>query len=169
MFMKNLITIFNIILLASLASGCAYVHDHPEPASEPKVWQFVHIADEAKVPNSDTIMMSVAQAHGIYASTDGPYREHKHLNAKQLASMWADSFKVAPPNAMLTWTGDNEPQQIEIVITDARSDGNTIIYTFEANEPMKAGGTLSNVTITVRPNIEPKIMKSCAPNCPDQS
>jgi Rod binding domain-containing protein len=39
----------------------------------------------------------------------------------------------------------------------------------EANEPMKAGGTLSNVTITVRPNIEPKIMKSCAPNCPDQS
>ena len=165
--MKNLITIFNIILLASLASGCAYVHDHPEPTSEPKVWQFMHTADQAQVPNSDTIMMSAA--HGIYASTDGPYREHKHLNAKQFASMWADSFKVAPPNAMLTWAGDKEPQQIEIVITAARSDGNTIIYIFEANELIKAGGTLSNVTITVRPNIEPTIMMNrCAPTCPDQ-
>jgi hypothetical protein len=141
--MKRLITTFNIFLLAALSSSFAFAED--KPAQE---WLFVHTADEAQVTNNTTIVMPVTR--DIFAFTDRPYRKHAYITGQEFASMWAkagsNSFKTDPPNAVLTWVDGEDVKEAELVITGARFDGNSIIYTCKdagtAPDGTHAGATI---------------------------
>ena len=81
--MKQLITTFNILLLAALTSSFAFAED--KPAEE---WLFVHTAQEAQVINTTTIVIPVTR--DIFAFTDRPYRKHGYMTGEQFVSLWAD-------------------------------------------------------------------------------
>ena len=60
----------------------------------------------------------------IFAFTDRPNREHKYISGDEFASYWNDyddenSFKLDPPNAVLTWVDADGVSEVEVVITDA--------------------------------------------------
>ena len=64
----------------------------------------------------------------IFAFTDRPNREHKYISGDEFASYWNDyddenSFKLDPPNAVLTWVDADGVEEVEVVITDADFDG----------------------------------------------
>ena len=95
-------------------------------------WLFVHTAYNTQVTNTTTIMMPVT--NDIFAFTDRPYRKHFYMNGEQFASLWddneeIDNFYTDPPNAVLTWVDGGEVKEVEVVITDADFDGDTITYT----------------------------------------
>ncbi len=150
--MKQLITTFNILLLAALTSSFAFAED--KPAEE---WLFVHTAQEAQVINTTTIVIPVTR--DIFAFTDRPYRKHGYMTGEQFASLWADSgsnsFKADPPNAVLTWVDGEDVKEAELVITGASFDGNSITYT--TNSHRNTVGVLKTVSLFVD--------SSCPPVC----
>ena len=50
-----------------------------------------------------------------------------------------DNFYTDPPNAVLTWVDGGEVKEVEVVITDAIFDGNTISYTIINNTGIITG------------------------------
>ncbi len=134
--MKQLITTFNILLLAALSSSFAFAED--KPAEE---WLFVHTAEEAQVINNTTIVLPVKR--DIFAFTDRPYRKHAYMTGEQFASLWAkagnNGFKTDPPNAVLTWVDEDDVKEAEVVITGASIDGNSIIYTHKYSATIPSG------------------------------
>jgi len=134
--MKKLLYLFvaTSILLASCSKDCAT----PEPQEE---WLFVHTAVSAKILNATTIVMPVTKK--IFAFTDRPYRKQYYMTGQRYADLWThsgeNSFQDDPPNAVLTWVDGEEMKDVEVVITHAVSDSNTITYTINDTSGVIAG------------------------------
>ncbi len=85
-----------------------------------------------------------------------PNREHKYISGDEFASYWNDyddenSFKLDPPNAVLTWVDADGVSEVEVVITDAHFDGNNVIYTIE-NTTITANQSFEDVSLFVDGN-----------------
>ena len=116
-----------------------------------KEWLYTHTALEATATSSTTLVMPFTEA--IFAFTDRPNREHKYISGDEFASYWNDyddenSFKLDPPNAVLTWVDGDEVKEVEVVITDADFDGDNIIYTVE-NSNLTANQSFEDVSLFV--------------------
>ncbi|MDB2495152.1 BspA family leucine-rich repeat surface protein, partial [Flavobacteriaceae bacterium] len=90
------------------------------------------------------------------AFTDRPNREHKYISGDEFASYWNDyddenSFKLDPPNAVLTWVDTDGVSEVEVVITDVNFDGNNVIYTIE-NTTITANQSFEEVSLFVDGN-----------------
>jgi hypothetical protein len=100
-----------------------------------KEWLYTHTSLDATATNSTTIVIPLTG--DIFAFTDRPNREYKYISGDEFASYWnddddANSFKLDPPNAVLTWVDGGNVEEVEVVITDADFDGNNVIYTIES-------------------------------------
>jgi len=119
-----------------------------------KEWLYTHTALEATATSSNTIVMPFTA--DIFAFTDRPNREHKYISGDEFASYWNDyddenSFKLDPPNAVLTWVDADGVSEVEVVITDANFDGNNVIYTIE-NSTITANQSFEDVSLFVDGN-----------------
>ena len=119
-----------------------------------KEWLYTHTALEATATSSTTIVMPFTE--DIFAFTDRPNREHKYISGDEFASYWNDyddenSFKLDPPNAVLTWVDADGVSEVEVVITDANFDGNNVIYTIE-NTTITANQSFEDVSLFVDGN-----------------
>jgi len=119
-----------------------------------KEWLYTHTALEATATSSTTIVMPFTE--DIFAFTDRPNREHKYISGDEFASYWNDyddenSFKLDPPNAVLTWVDADGVSEVEVVITDAYFDGNNVIYTIE-NTTITANQSFEEVSLFVDGN-----------------
>ena len=119
--MKKLIYLFLALIIVACSSDIKKSNES---------WLFVHTADNAQVTNTTIVM---PMTNNIFAFTDRPYRRHLYMDGEQYASLWSNdetnSFKIDPPNAVLTWMDGDEINEVEVVITDANFDGDNIIYT----------------------------------------
>ena len=119
-----------------------------------KEWLYTHTALEATATSSTTIVIPFTE--DIFAFTDRPNREHKYISGDEFASYWNDyddenSFKLDPPNAVLTWVDTNGVDEVEVVITDADFDGTNVIYTIE-NTTITANQSFEDVSLFVDGN-----------------
>ncbi|MDG1791204.1 MAG: BspA family leucine-rich repeat surface protein [Flavobacteriaceae bacterium] len=119
-----------------------------------KEWLYTHTALEATATSSTTIVMPFTE--DIFAFTDRPNREYKYISGDEFASYWNDyddenSFKLDPPNAVLTWVDADGVSEVEVVITDANFDGNNVIYTIE-NTTITANQSFEDVSLFVDGN-----------------
>ena len=119
-----------------------------------KEWLYTHTALEATATSSTTIVMPFTE--DIFAFTDRPNREYKYISGDEFASYWNDyddenSFKLDPPNAVLTWVDADGVSEVEVVITDANFDGNNVIYTIE-NTSITANQSFEDVSLFVDGN-----------------
>ncbi|MBD44076.1 MAG: hypothetical protein CMC65_02375, partial [Flavobacteriaceae bacterium] len=119
-----------------------------------KEWLYTHTALEATATSSTTIVIPFTA--DIFAFSDRPNREHKYISGGEFASYWNDyddenSFKLDPPNAVLTWVDADGVSEVEVVITDANFDGNNIIYTIE-NTTITANQSFEDVSLFVDAN-----------------
>jgi len=119
-----------------------------------KEWLYTHTALEATATSSTTIVMPFTA--DIFAFTDRPNREFKYISGDEFASYWNDyddenSFKLDPPNAVLTWVDADGVSEVEVVITDANFDGNNVIYTIE-NTTITANQSFEDVSLFVDGN-----------------
>ena len=145
------LTVLRVILLVSLAYIVVSCNFN-DTSSSKESWLFVHTADNTQVTNTTTIMMPVT--NDIFAFTDRPYRKHIYMNGEQFASLWSNddtnSFKIDPPNAVLTWMDGDEIKEVEVVITDSDFDGDTITYTINDTSGIITGD-ITNVSLFVDP------------------
>ena len=119
-----------------------------------KEWLYTHTALEATATSSTTIVIPFTE--DIFAFTDRPNREHKYISGDEFASYWNDyddenSFKLDPPNAVLTWVDGDAVEEVEVVITDANFDGTNVIYTIE-NTTITANQSFEDVSLFVDGN-----------------
>ena len=119
-----------------------------------KEWLYTHTALEATATSSTTIVMPFTE--DIFAFTDRPNREFKYISGDEFASYWNDyddenSFKLDPPNAVLTWVDADGVSEVEVVITDANFDGANMIYTIE-NTTITANQSFEDVSLFVDGN-----------------
>ena len=119
-----------------------------------KEWLYTHTALEATATSSTTIVMPFTE--DIFAFTDRPNREFKYISGDEFASYWNDyddenSFKLDPPNAVLTWVDADGVSEVEVVITDGDFDGNNVIYTIE-NTSITANQSFEDVSLFVDGN-----------------
>jgi|APSaa5957512535_1039671.scaffolds.fasta_scaffold26078_2 surface protein len=147
--MKNLIYLF----LALLIFACT-TDDNNNVDDTQVEWLYVHTAIEANATNSNTLVIPFTE--DIFAFTDRPNREHKYISGDEFASYWNDyddenSFKLDPPNAVLTWVDADGVEEVEVVITDADFDGNNVIYTIE-NTTITANQSFEEVSLFVDGN-----------------
>jgi hypothetical protein len=138
--MSSITSKIGIILLSLMASTFTFAED--KAAEE---WLFVHTTEEAQVTNNTTIVMPVTR--DIFALTDRHYRKHAYMTGEQFASLWANSFKTDPPNAVLTWVDGEDVKEAELVITGASIDGTSITYT--TNSHRNTVGTIKSVSLFV--------------------
>jgi len=119
-----------------------------------KEWLYTHTALEATATSSTTLVIPFTA--DIFAFSDRPNREHKYISGGEFASYWNDyddenSFKIDPPNAVLTWVDADGVSEVEVVITDANFDGNNVIYTIE-NTTITANQSFEDVSLFVDAN-----------------
>ena len=150
--MKKLLYLFLTVLIV----GCSTDDDNNNDNSSnlQKEWLYTHTSLDATATNSTTIVMPLSG--DIFAFTDRPYREHKYISGDEFASYWNDyddenSFKLDPPNAVLTWVDEDGVEEVEVVITDADFDGTNIIYTIE-NTTITANQSFEDVSLFVDGN-----------------
>jgi surface protein len=150
--MKKLLYLFLTVLIV----GCSTDDDNNNDNSSDlqKEWLYTHTSLDATATNSTTIVMPLSG--DIFAFTDRPYREHKYISGDEFASYWNDyddenSFKLDPPNAVLTWVDEDGVEEVEVVITDAHFDGANMIYTIE-NTTITANQSFEDVSLFVDGN-----------------
>ncbi|MDB4114139.1 BspA family leucine-rich repeat surface protein [Flavobacteriaceae bacterium] len=150
--MKKLLYLFLTVLIV----GCSTDDDNNNDNSTDlqKEWLYTHTSLDATATNSTTIVMPLSG--DIFAFTDRPYREHKYISGDEFASYWNDyddenSFKLDPPNAVLTWVDEDGVEEVEVVITDAHFDGTNMIYTIE-NTTITANQSFEDVSLFVDGN-----------------
>ena len=150
--MKKLVYLFLTVLIV----GCSTDDDNSNDNSSDlqKEWLYTHTSLDATATNSTTIVMPLSG--DIFAFTDRPYREHKYISGDEFASYWNDyddenSFKLDPPNAVLTWVDEDGVEEVEVVITDAHFDGTNMIYTIE-NTTIIANQSFEDVSLFVDGN-----------------
>ena len=146
--MKKLI----YLLLTVLIVACSTDDDNNNDLQ--KEWLYTHTSLEATATNSTTIVIPITD--DIFAFTDRPNREHKYISGDEFTSYWNDyddvnSFKLDPPNAVLTWVDADGVTEVEVVITDADFDGDNIIYTIE-NSTITANQSFEDVSLFVDGN-----------------
>ena len=119
-----------ILLALVMAMGTQGVA--AEDAAKPAEWLFVHTAQTAEMTSATTLIMPVTR--DIFAFTDRPNRMHSYMNAHEFVSLWdegeGDTFKVDPPNAVLTWVDGDEMKEAELLILNAETvrHGREIAY-----------------------------------------
>ena len=150
--MKKLIYLFLALLMLSCTTDDNNNVDNSNTLE--KEWLYTHTALEATATSSTTIVMPFTE--DIFAFTDRPNREHKYISGDEFASYWNDyddenSFKLDPPNAVLTWVDADGVSEVEVVITDANFDGNNVIYTIE-NTTITANQSFEDVSLFVDGN-----------------
>ena len=130
-------------ILSLVVSTFVFAADKPK-----EEWLFVHTAQEAQA-TSITLVMPISRE--IFSFTDRPYRKHSYLTGDKFASLWSDSrsdsFKLDPPNAVLTWIEEGVIKEVEVVITNATSDIKNITYTLKNNHTLNA--ELKDVSIFI--------------------
>jgi hypothetical protein len=87
--------------------------------------------------------------HGLAESTvyfaDRPRREFGHLRSRNFIELWdvgKHSFGVDPPNAVLSFLGDGDHDDVVVVLRDPRLAGDTLTYQVDVLEgvlPERAG------------------------------
>ena len=150
--MKKLSYLFLALLMLSCTTDDNNNVDNSNTLE--KEWLYTHTALEATATSSTTIVMPFTE--DIFAFTDRPNREHKYISGDEFASYWNDyddenSFKLDPPNAVLTWVDADGVSEVEVVITDANFDGNNVIYTIE-NTTITANQSFEDVSLFVDGN-----------------
>ena len=150
--MKKLTYLFLALLMLSCTTDDNNNVDNSNTLE--KEWLYTHTALEATATSSTTIVMPFTA--DIFAFTDRPNREHKYISGDEFASYWNDyddenSFKLDPPNAVLTWVDADGVSEVEVVITDANFDGNNVIYTIE-NTTITANQSFEDVSLFVDGN-----------------
>ena len=150
--MKKLSYLFLALLMLSCTTDDNNNADNSNTLE--KEWLYTHTALEATATSSTTIVMPFTE--DIFAFTDRPNREHKYISGDEFASYWNDyddenSFKLDPPNAVLTWVDADGVEEVEVVITDANFDGNNVIYTIE-NTSITANQSFEEVSLFVDGN-----------------
>ena len=143
-------------MLTVLIVGCSTDDDNNNDNSSDlqKEWLYTHTSLDATATNSTTIVIPLTG--DIFAFTDRPNREYKYISGDEFASYWNDyddenSFKLDPPNAVLTWVDEDGVEEVEVVITDAHFDGANIIYTIE-NTTITANQSFEDVSLFVDGN-----------------
>ena len=149
--MKKLIYLFLGLIIVACSDDNNNVDDSNTLEKE---WLYTHTALEATATSSTTIVMPFTE--DIFAFTDRPNREHKYISGDEFASYWNDyddenSFKLDPPNAVLTWVDADGVEEVEVVITDADFDGANVIYTIE-NTTITADQSFEDVSLFVDAN-----------------
>jgi surface protein len=150
--MKNLIYLFLTVLIVACTTDDNNNVDNSNTLE--KEWLYTHTALEATATSSTTIVIPFTA--DIFAFTDRPNREYKYISGDEFASYWNDyddenSFKLDPPNAVLTWVDADGVSEVEVVITDADFDGTNVIYTIE-NTTITANQTFEDVSLFVDGN-----------------
>ena len=139
------------LFLALLIVACTTDDNNNDDNSNDlqKEWLYTHTALEATATSSTTLVIPFTE--DIFAFTDRPNREFKYISGDEFASYWNDyenSFKLDPPNAVLTWVDADAVEEVEVVITDANFDGDNIIYTIE-NSSITANQSFEEVSLFV--------------------
>ena len=144
------------LFLALLIVACTTDDNNNDDNSNDlqKEWLYTHTAIEATATSSTTLVIPFTE--DIFAFTDRPNREFKYISGDEFASYWNDydgenSFKLDPPNAVLTWVDADAVEEVEVVITDANFDGDNIIYTIE-NSSITANQSFEEVSLFVDGN-----------------
>ena len=150
--MKKLIYLFLALLIVACTTDDNNNDDNSNDLQ--KEWLYTHTALEATATSSTTIVIPFTE--DIFAFTDRPNREHKYISGDEFASYWNDydgenSFKLDPPNAVLTWVDADGVSEVEVVITDANFDGDNVIYTIE-NTTITANQSFEDVSLFVDGN-----------------
>jgi surface protein len=150
--MKKLTYLFLAILIVACTTDDNNNVDNSNTLE--KEWLYTHTALEATATSSTTIVMPFTE--DIFAFTDRPNREHKYISGDEFASYWNDyddenSFKLDPPNAVLTWVDADGVSEVEVVITDANFDGANMIYTIE-NTTITTNQSFEDVSLFVDGN-----------------
>jgi surface protein len=150
--MKNLIYLFLTVLIVACTTDDNNNVDNSNTLE--KEWLYTHTALEATATSSTTIVIPFTA--DIFAFTDRPNREYKYISGDEFASYWNDyddenSFKLDPPNAVLTWVDADGVSEVEVVITDADFDGTNVIYTIE-NTTITANQSFQEVSLFVDGN-----------------
>ena len=147
--MKKLIYLFLALLIVACTTDDNNNDDNSNDLQ--KEWLYTHTALEATATSSTTLVIPFTE--DIFAFTDRPNREFKYISGDEFASYWndyddANSFKLDPPNAVLTWVDTDGVEEVEVVITDANFDGDNIIYTIE-NSSITANQSFEEVSLFV--------------------
>ena len=147
--MKKLSYLFLALLIFACSDDDRIINDTNNTLE--KEWLYTHTALEATATSSNTIVMPFTE--DIFAFTDRPNREFKYISGDEFASYWNDyddenSFKLDPPNAVLTWVDADGVSEVEVVITDANFDGSNVIYTIE-NTSITANQSFEDVSLFV--------------------
>ena len=126
--------------------------DDVQPQTEQ--WLYAHTASQGIATSSTTFVMPVTD--DIFGFTDRPYRKSKYISGEEFASYWNDyddvnSFKLDPPNAVLTWVDGGEIKELEVVIIDATFDGSNITYTID-NTSLTNNETFDDASLFVDGN-----------------
>ena len=150
--MKKLIYLFLALIIVACSTDDNNNYDNSNDLQ--KEWLYTHTAIEATATSSTTLVIPFTE--DIFAFTDRPNREHKYISGDEFASYWndyddANSFKLDPPNAVLTWVDGDGVSEVEVVITDANFDGNNVIYTIE-NTTITANQSFEDVSLFVDGN-----------------
>ena len=151
--MKKLSYLFLALLMLSCTTDDNNNVDNTNTLE--KEWLYTHTALEATATSSTTLVIPFTA--DIFAFSDRPNREHKYISGGEFASYWNDyddenSFKIDPPNAVLTWVDADGVSEVEVVITDANFDGNNVIYTIE-NTTITANQSFEDVSLFVDANV----------------
>ena len=150
--MKKLIYLFLSLIIVACSTDDNNNVDNSNDLQ--KEWLYTHTALEATATSSTTLVIPFTE--DIFAFTDRPNREFKYISGDEFASYWNDyddenSFKLDPPNAVLTWLDADGGEEVEVVITDANFDGNNVIYTIE-NTTITANQSFEDVSLFVDAN-----------------
>ena len=150
--MRKLIYLFLALLIVACTTDDNNNDDNSNDLQ--KEWLYTHTALEATATSSTTLVIPFTE--DIFAFTDRPNREFKYISGDEFASYWNDyddenSFKLDPPNAVLTWVDADGVSEVEVVITDANFDGNNVIYTIE-NTTITANQSFEDVSLFVDGN-----------------
>ena len=143
--------VLSLLLFTLLMVTCKR-DDDVQPQTEQ--WLYAHTASQGIATSSTTFVMPVTD--DIFGFTDRPYRKSKYISGDEFASYWNDyddvnSFKLDPPNAVLTYVDGDEIKELEVVITDATFDNSNITYTID-NTSLTNNETFDDASLFVDGN-----------------
>ena len=143
--------VLSLLLFTLLMVTCKR-DDDVQPQTEQ--WLYAHTASQGIATSSTTFVMPVTD--DIFGFTDRPYRKSKYISGDEFASYWNDyddvnSFKLDPPNAVLTYVDGEEIKELEVVITDATFDNSNITYTID-NTSLTNNETFDDASLFVDGN-----------------
>ncbi|MEX0449768.1 hypothetical protein V6X63_08375 [Spiribacter sp. 221] len=152
-------TISTAALAVAIFSTPSYGADDQRPE-----WLFVQGAENAQVIDSEAIVVPMERE--IFAFTDRPERRHEHLNAHEFVSGWeegSNSFRVDPPNVVISWIEDGILKRQELVFMDASvlDRGRAIRYAITGANPGTLPETMRDVSIYVDGSCIPNGMGAC--------